>query len=98
LRRNCRLKHIIQEKIDSKGRGGRRRRLLLNDLKKKRRYMNFKEETLILIIKRDALISQIYFWNRILHVSGRFSVHHEESSIVYTAISIAGSGWNSVPS
>ena len=23
----------------------------------------------------DALISQIYFWNRTLHVSGRFSLH-----------------------
>jgi hypothetical protein len=29
------LKHIIQGKIESKGRGGRRRKLLLNDLKEK---------------------------------------------------------------
>ena len=55
--------------------------------------------------QRNALISQIYFWNRTLHVSGRFTVHHHESSTVYTAIGIchtgfvdrllAGSGWNS---
>jgi len=36
--------------------------------------------------QRDALISQIYFWNGTLHVSDRFSVHHQESSTVYTAI------------
>ena len=55
-------------------------------------------------IQRDAPISQIYFWNKTLHVSDRFSVHHQESSTVYTAIGIfhtgyadcvlAGSGWN----
>ena len=28
--------------------------------------------------QRDALISQIYFWNRTLHVSDSFSVHHQE--------------------
>jgi len=48
--------------------------------------------------------SQIYFWNRTLHVSDRFSVHHQGSSTVHTAIGIchtgfadyllAGSGWN----
>jgi len=53
--------------------------------------------------QRDALISQIYFWNRTLHVSDRFSVHHQESNTVYTVIGIchtcyadcllAGSGW-----
>jgi len=58
----------------------------------------------ILIIKpREALISQIYFWNRTPHVSDRFSVHHQESSTAHTAIGIshtgyaacllAGSGW-----
>ena len=36
--------------------------------------------------QRDALISQIYFGNRTLHVSDRFSVHHQESSTVHTAI------------
>jgi len=49
----------------------------------------------ILIIKknqRDALISLIYFWNRTLHVSYRFSVHHQESSTVYTAIGICHFG------
>jgi hypothetical protein len=57
--------------------------------------------------QRDALISLIYFWNRTLHVSDRFSVHHQESSTEYTAIDIchtdfadcllAGSGWSSIP-
>jgi len=32
----------------------------------------------ILINQRDALISQIYFWNRTLHVLDSFSVHHQE--------------------
>jgi len=46
----------------------------------------------------------IYFWKRTLHVSDRLSVHHQESSTVYTAVGIchtdyadcllAGSGWN----
>jgi hypothetical protein len=54
--------------------------------------------------QRDALISQIYFWNRTLHVSDSFSVHHQASSTLHTAIGIcrtgyadcllAGSGWN----
>jgi hypothetical protein len=39
-----------------------------------------------------ALISQIYFWNRTLHVSDRFSVHHE-SSTVYTARGICHTGF-----
>jgi hypothetical protein len=57
--------------------------------------------------QRDALISQIYFWNRILHVSDGFIVHHQESSTVHTATGIchtgyadcllAGSGWSSIP-
>jgi len=48
------------------------------------------------------------FWYRTLHVSNSFSVYHQESSTVYTAIGIchtgyadcllAGSGWNWVPS
>jgi hypothetical protein len=38
--------------------------------------------------QRDALISQIYFWNRNLHVSDRFSVHYRDSSTVYTATGI----------
>ena len=46
------------------------------------------------------------FWHRTLHVSDRFTVHHQESSTVYTAIGIchtgyagcllARSGWNSM--
>jgi hypothetical protein len=43
--------------------------------------------------QRDALISQIYFWNRTLHVSDRFSVHHQESSTVHTAIGICHTGY-----
>ena len=38
--------------------------------------------------QRDALISLIYFWNRTLHVSDRFSVHHRDPSTVHTAIHI----------
>ena len=44
------------------------------------------------------------FWYRTLHVSDRFTVHHQESSTVHTAIGIchtvyadcllARSGWN----
>jgi len=34
----------------------------------------------------DALISQIYFWNKTLHVSDSSSVHHQESITVYTAM------------
>jgi hypothetical protein len=36
--------------------------------------------------QRDAPISQLYFWNRTLHVSDSFSVYHQESSTVHTAI------------
>ena len=34
----------------------------------------------------DALISQIYFWNKTLHVSDSFSVHHQERRTVHTAM------------
>ena len=30
----------------------------------------------------------IYFWNKILHVSDSFSVHHQESTAVHTAVGI----------
>ena len=50
------------------------------------------------------MISQIYFWNRTLHVSDSFSAHYQESSTVHTTIGIchagyadcllAGSEWN----
>jgi len=45
----------------------------------------------ILIIKpqRDALISQIYFWIRTLHISDSVSVHHQESSTVHIAIGMS---------
>jgi len=32
-----------------------------------------------------AIISPIYFWNRTLHVSDRFSVHRQEFFTVHTA-------------
>ena len=38
-------------------------------------------------------MSKIYFWNRTLHVSDRFSVHHQESSAVYTAIGMCHTGY-----
>jgi len=34
----------------------------------------------------DALISQIYFWNRTLHVSDSSSAHHQEFFTVHTAM------------
>ena len=34
----------------------------------------------------DALISQIYFWNKILHVSNSSSVHHQEFFTVHRAV------------
>ena len=41
----------------------------------------------ILITKpTGAPISQIYFWNRTLCVSDRFSVHHQQPSTAHTAI------------
>ena len=38
------------------------------------------------ISRLDALISQIYFWIKILHVSDSSSVHHQEFFNVHTAI------------
>ena len=32
------------------------------------------------------MISQIYFWNKTLHVSDSLSVHHQESVTVHTAM------------
>jgi len=34
-----------------------------------------------------------WFWYRTVHVSGRFIVHHQESSTVYTAIGICHTGY-----
>jgi len=42
--------------------------------------------------QREALISQIYFWNRTLHVSDSFSFHHQESSTVHRVIGICHTG------
>jgi len=38
-------------------------------------------------------MSQIYFWNRTVHVSDRCSVHHKESSTVYTVIGLCHTGY-----
>jgi len=48
----------------------------------------------ILIIKptRGTNLSN-YFWNRTLHVSDNFSVHHQESSTVHTAIYTCHTGY-----
>jgi hypothetical protein len=50
LRRNCLLKHVVEEKLEGRiemtGRRGRRRKQLLDDLKEKRRYWKLKEEAL----------------------------------------------------
>jgi hypothetical protein len=43
--------------------------------------------------QRDALISQIYFKNTPLHVSGTFTAHHQECSTVHTAIGICHIGY-----
>jgi len=48
----------------------------------------------ILIIKSTRCTNfQIYFWNRTLHISDRFSVHHQQSSTVHTAICICHTGY-----
>ena len=64
-----------------------------------------KRKGYFLIIKPTRCINfSNLFLNVTLHVSDRFSVHHQESSTVYTKIDIchtgyaecllAGSGWN----
>jgi len=36
--------------------------------------------------EEEALISQIYFWNKPLHVSDSFSVHHQEIFTVHSVL------------
>jgi hypothetical protein len=36
----------------------------------------------------------IYFWNRTLHVSDKFSVHYQKSRTVYTAIGLCLTGYS----
>ena len=55
LRRNCRLKHIIEGKIggiELTIRQGRRRKQLLNDLKETREYSKLKEEALDRVLQK----------------------------------------------
>jgi len=49
----------------------------------------------------DALFSQIYFWNKTLHISESSSVHHQDFSLLYTQqyygwilILLANCQWN----
>jgi len=46
----------------------------------KEQYRSYNETEL------DALISQIYFWNKTLHVSDSSSVHHQQFFTVHTAM------------
>ena len=46
LRRNCLIKHVIEEKREGTGRRGRRRKQLLDYHKEKRKYCKIKEEAL----------------------------------------------------
>jgi hypothetical protein len=59
LRRNCLLKHVIEEKLEGRikmmWRLGRRRKQLLDDLKEKRRYWKLKEEALDRTLWRTRL-------------------------------------------
>jgi hypothetical protein len=46
LRRNCRLKHIMERKLERERRPVRIRNQLLYDVKEKRRYLKLKEDAL----------------------------------------------------
>jgi hypothetical protein len=46
LRRNCLIKHVIEEKREGTGRRGRRRKQLLDYHKEKRKYCKINEEAL----------------------------------------------------
>jgi len=48
--------------------------------------MLLKTERILIIKPTAALISQIYFWNKTLHVSDSSSVHHREFNTVHTAL------------
>ena len=56
LRRNCRLKHIIEGKIEGRMKGkkirGRKRKQLLNALKERIRYWKLKYKLLVRIVWR----------------------------------------------
>jgi hypothetical protein len=52
-------------------------------------HLTFRGPCIVIIIKPTKWTnSQIYFWNRSLHISDKFSVHHQESSTVHTATGI----------
>jgi len=50
----CLLKHLIEGRIEWKGRRGKRRRQLLNELKETRRYRKFKQGALVHILWRTG--------------------------------------------
>ena len=45
-----------------------------------------RSHSILKIKSRDSLISQIYFWNRTLHISDSSSVHHQEFFTVHIAM------------
>jgi hypothetical protein len=55
LRRNCLLKHVIEGKIEVRGREGRRRKHLPDDIKEKRGYCYLKEKHSIALCGELAL-------------------------------------------
>jgi len=55
LRRNWRLKHIIEGNIEIRGRRGRRRKQFLDDLKEKKGYWKMEEEALAELCREPAL-------------------------------------------
>ena len=52
-------------------------------------HLTFLVNSLMILTKKnqlDALISQIYFGNKTLHVSDSSSIHHQEFFTVHTAM------------
>ena len=49
-------------------------------------HVNVHRDKILQLNQKDALISQIYFRNKIIHVSDSSSVHYQESTTVYTAM------------
>ena len=84
---NSRFVPLLRGLVKAEGQGGN---YMQNKYKLTSKYVL---RYILIINQRDALISQIYFWNRTLHVSDRFSVHHQECSTVYTAIGICHTGY-----
>ena len=56
-------------------------------------YVGLHVLTVLIIKQHDALMSEIYFWNRTLRVSDSFCVHHQEFSTVHIATGIGHTGF-----